>query len=264
VATYRHIALEYDVDPRRIGGLLRAFVPLEADAATRAWIDRALDEPQPRLVSVLRDLAKPLMGIYDANGLVGAYSMRVLGTDQWRRLLETGGTSLLDVGAGDGEVTAELAPLFERVTTTELSGPMARRLRARGWQCHELDIAISKLEGEFDLISMLNVIDRTTFPKALLTRAAKLLVPNGRIAIAVPLPIEQVVFAGASKLEPEQKLPSGHRDFETAALAMADYLGSLGLEVVAFARAPYLCRGDARHPVAVLDDAVFVCRLARR
>jgi hypothetical protein len=28
--------------------------------------------------------------------------------------------------------------------------------------------------------------------------------------------------------------------------------------VLALARAPYLCRGDARSPVRVLDDAIFV------
>jgi SAM-dependent methyltransferase len=259
--TYRRVSLEYDVDPKRMGPLLRWFTPMEADASTRAWIDRAIDDPQPRYVTVLRNLAKPIVGLYDANGMTGAYSMRVLGTDQWKRLLSAEvHDTLLDVGAGDGEVTAELAPLFRRVVTTELSGPMAKRLRARGWECHEVDLATARFDGTFDTIAMLNVLDRTTFPRALLMHAQKLMAPGGRLVIAVPLPIEQVVFAGSSQLEPEQKLPAGHAWFEDAANAMADFLQSFGMAIEAFTRAPYLCRGDARHPVAVLDDAIFVLK----
>lgn len=261
--TYRRISLEYDVDPKRMGPLLRWFTPLHADEPTRAWIDRAIDDPQPRYVTVLRNLAKPIVGLYDANGMTGAHSMRVLGTEQWERLLsEEVREGLLDVGAGDGDVTAELAPLFARVVTTELSGPMAKRLRARGWECHEVDLATARFDGSFDTVAMLNVLDRTTFPRGLLMHAQKLMAPRGRLVIAVPLPIEQVVFAGSSQLEPEQKLPSGHARFEDAANAMADFLQSFGMTIEAFTRAPYLCRGDARHPVAVLDDAIFVLKRA--
>jgi hypothetical protein len=42
---------------------------------------------------------------------------------------------LLDVGAGDGTVTAELAPLFGEVLATEVSGPCVRAIRRRGIPC---------------------------------------------------------------------------------------------------------------------------------
>lgn len=42
---------------------------------------------------------------------------------------------LLDVGAGDGTVTAELAPLFGDVLATEVSGPCVRAIRRRGISC---------------------------------------------------------------------------------------------------------------------------------
>ena len=41
--------------------------------------------------------------------------------------------SLLDIGAGDGNVTAKLAPLFKKVVVTELSTPMVRRLEGQGY-----------------------------------------------------------------------------------------------------------------------------------
>ena len=50
-------------------------------------------------------LARQVMGDYDANGMLGAHDMRVLGTDQWRRLLgDRSELTLLDVGAGEGQV----------------------------------------------------------------------------------------------------------------------------------------------------------------
>ena len=42
-------------------------------------------------------------------------------------------TSLLDIGAGDGHVTASLASLVDEVTTTEASAPMVAHLNARGY-----------------------------------------------------------------------------------------------------------------------------------
>jgi hypothetical protein len=42
---------------------------------------------------------------------------------------------LLDIGAGSGAVTAQMAPLFAQVTTTEISVQMAARLRDRGYDC---------------------------------------------------------------------------------------------------------------------------------
>ena len=64
------------------------------------------------------------LSLTDANGLVGRGSMHVLSTAQAQTLLGAGLPGrdkrgvLLDVGAGDGSVTAQLAPLFEAVVAT--------------------------------------------------------------------------------------------------------------------------------------------------
>ena len=50
-----------------------------------------------------------------------------------RQLLGISGGTLLDVGAGSGEVTKELGRLFNDVLVTEASAPMARRLARRGY-----------------------------------------------------------------------------------------------------------------------------------
>ena len=81
--------------------------------------------------SVATTALRATLSLTDANGLVGRGSMHVLSTAQARTLLReqpaaAGGAAadaprgvLLDVGAGDGSVTAQLAPLFEAVVATE-------------------------------------------------------------------------------------------------------------------------------------------------
>ena len=264
---YRGIELQYRCDLQRLPAALRErFVELEADASTRAWIDDALLHPQSRATSALRDLSRKIVGIYDANALTGAYPMRVLSTEQWRLLVGEGAGRLLDVGAGDGHVTAQAAPLYDEVVTTELSAPMARRLRRRGWRCHERDIATGPLAGEapFETVSILNVLDRMPFPFATIERLPALVAEGGTVVLAVPMPLSPVVFAGPSTHDPEELLPQGTRDWETGVVALwKEVLDSRGLTLRALSRVPYLCRGDARKPVAVLDDAIFVCGLRR-
>ncbi len=285
MATYRHLVLPYGCDRSRLPpALAEAFVELDPDASTRAWIDDAIAAPQKAGVTAMRNVAMKMVSLYDANGLVGAYSMRVLSKAQWSIILDPelarpgiigaglqssvgpGAPALgrlLDVGAGDGEVTGELAGFFDEVVTTELSGPMARRLRDKGWACHQLDLAVDPLpaQASFDVIALLNLLDRMSHPLALLERLPELLAPGGRVVIAVPMPISQAVYFGPRTLDAEEMLPENTRDFETGVSALyTEVLAPRGYAVERLARAPYLCRGEARDPVKILDDAIFVLR----
>lgn len=42
--------------------------------------------------------------------------------------------NLLDLGAGDGQVTSKMAPFFQNVYTTEMSTTMRWRLQQKGYQ----------------------------------------------------------------------------------------------------------------------------------
>lgn len=258
---YRELALHYRVDRARLPAeLQRVFVELDADASTRAWIDAAIARPNSRLKTLLRDLAMSVVSFYDANGLTNSFQDRLLSTAQWQRLLGPAGGRLLDIGAGDGEVTRQLAPLFSDIVTTELSKPMVRRLRAKGYTSHHCDLAFASIDDQdFDLVALQNVIDRTTHPLRLLDHAEQLLAPHGRLVVAVPVPIDPVVYRGPGRLAPAEPLPVGAPDFESAVTALYEQVFvPSGYRVTALTRAPYLCSGSAREPVEVLDDVIFV------
>jgi SAM-dependent methyltransferase len=264
---HRGLSFHYGVDRAALAPkLVDAFVELSCDDETRAWIDAAFTHPNGKARLFVRELALRVMSDYDANALFDTHDMRVLGPAQWAELLGARrGGRLLDVGAGDGRVTATLADRFDEVVATETAHRMAERLRERGFACHEVDLVASPLPDDraFDVVSLLNVIDRTPRPYTLLERARDLARPDGRVIVAVPLPISAHVHAGAKTVDADERLPSIPRTWEPAANALAELcFDPLGLRVEALTRAPYLCRGAAERPVVQLDDAVFVLRRA--
>lgn len=68
-------------------------------------------------------------------------SMFVFSSNQFSQLIDfetiNGGAklkSLLDLGAGDGVVTAKMAPFFDHVYATEMSYTMQWRLQQKGFK----------------------------------------------------------------------------------------------------------------------------------
>lgn len=276
---YRGVTLRYGCDVSDLStSLAAAFVPMHADDDTRRWIDGALANPHGAMAMAARAALAKVMSDYDANGVLGTHDMRVFGPAQWRRFLSGTGVAesprrVLDVGAGDGHVTAHLMAAFgldaADVETTELSPKMASRLRARGHVCHELDLATQALPDadgrdlRFDLIVMLNVLDRSARPLSLLENLGALLRPGGALVVSAPLPLRPHVHVGPVTLDPEEQLPQpmdgARASWGACATALTEYaFEPLGLSVLRFSRVPYLCRGSRKRPVVVLDDAVFL------
>lgn len=274
---YRGFEFSYGCDLTRLSYALRnAFVRLELDESTRSWIDDAIAFPHGKSTLAALSFARKFMSDYDANGLFRAYDMRVLGTAQWQLLTEgligtEAGSRALDVGAGEGQVTDELRPLFSEVVTTETSKQMVKRLKKRGYACSSLDLSgdlsdaksSAELEalGTFDATIALNVIDRTARPFALFRRLLELTKTGGFVVCAVPSPIRPHVHVGPLTMPPEESLPGQNATtWEAAVTELAEkFFPACGLRVVRLARVPYLCRGSADAPVGALDDAVFVC-----
>lgn len=259
------LELLYDVEaaslPTEIAG---RFVRLSLGEEGEDYLKRVLStRPGSAKTALHRFLRTWVMSDFDANGLLGMYPMHLLGTTQWEALLgKTPATKHLDVGAGSGDVTRTLSPLATRTVTTERSRAMARNLRRRGFECHEMDVAeVGAPDGGYDLITCLNVLDRCKRPRELLRRLVEALEPGGRLVVATPLPFDPFFYDGPRSLEPAEKLELPRQGWEPSVAALIEReLRPLGLEIDSVSRVPYLCQGDSQRSLYVLDDALVVCR----
>ena len=236
---------------------------LEPDAALAAFLEKAERLRPGRLRTGLQRWLSGLVSDFDANALLGMYPMHLLSTQQWRTLLgSTEDLRLLDVGAGSGDVSLALAPLFCEVVTTEVSRVMAVRLRRRGLRCELRDVALSGAPNPpYDVVSCLNVLDRSAHPRSLLERARDALAPGGRLVVALALPYSPFYYARGQSFDPIEALPLGAESWtEDVSALVKDVLEPLGFELEKLARAPYISGGDARKPRYVLDDAIVIAR----
>lgn len=256
--------LVYECDPRELpGDLARRFVKLGLGAEGESYLRDARRTRPGRAKTALHRALCSMYSDFDADGLLDMYPMHLLGTSGWRTLLgNRPGQRHLDVGAGSGHVTATIAPLVGETVTTETSRVMAKKLRKRGFRCYEADVAESGApEPKYDVITCLNVLDRCPRPRSLLAAVRRALAPGGRVVFAVPLPINAFFYDGPASRDPEERLDVSAVGWERSAVQLVEQvLDPLGFEVETISRLPYLCRGDSRQELYVLDDVLLMCK----
>ena len=144
-----------------------------------------------------------------STGWLDIYPLHVLSEEQLQKLFRHAGRDaqarrMLDIGAGVGGVTKSVEKMLScEVVCTEMSPAMAARLRDRQgfsavWEEDVSDTWRQRLDagqGNFDMIMMLNVLDRTSAPHELLRAARELLSPGGVALICSPLPFKPVYYA---------------------------------------------------------------------
>lgn len=256
--------------------------PLELDSETKAFIDSCRTN---WLLDMAATVLRWFMSLTDTNGMLGRGQMFVLSSEACTSLLGLATAearlagraqlALLDVGAGDGEVTSRIVKggNFSKVFCTEVSKPMASRLSSRGWSTKvtsHISKAVFPEDGMFDVVSLMNLLDRCDQPLDMLKDAARLAVPDtGRVLIALVLPFSEFVEDGTKRRAPYGALPMrGARcqdgvSFEASLSAfLTRAVKPAGLVVERIARVPYLCRGDRHKRYYVLSDAILVLRHA--
>ncbi|KAJ8283946.1 hypothetical protein COCON_G00027960 [Conger conger] len=214
--------------------------------------------------SFMSTVLSPIVSRTSINGFLGRGAMFVFSGDQFRQLLQISsdwqGDRLLDLGAGDGGVTAVMDKHFKEVYATEVSTPMRWHLQKKNYTLLEVDGWQNP--GFYDVISCLNLLDRCDEPLTLLADIRRSLVPGtGRLLLAVVLPFQPSVEVGRKWQWPKEYLKVKGKTWEKQVTHMSKRaLQKAGFEVEAVTRLPYLCEGDMYHDYYVLDDAVFVLK----
>ncbi len=230
------------------------------DALIAAAEAHRLDGVRAMALRAMRKVASH----YDASAWLDAYRLALLDTAGFDRLLPTEPRkTLLDIGAGTGEVHVELARLFASSVATETSEGTAKRARDKGIDCRTLDLGRVPWPdaARFDVVALLNVIDRTERPVTLIDRAIRLVSPGGHLVLATPLPLRAHVHRAGGTSDPDEWLGVEGDDFESSLASLLDrVLVPRGLGLVSWTRTPYVSSGDAQRASYELDDAILVLR----
>lgn len=195
------VDLPHDCDRSRLlPELARVFVALPPGPERAAFVREAYAQRHGALRFVAFKMLRRIMTDDDTYGWLGMYRMHLLSWAQWRLLLPeaalSGAGRFLDVGAGRGDATADLAARMATYQATEPSIPLARALRRRGARLVDVDLCRSPwpTHGEvFDVITCLNVLDRVSHPFTL--------------SFAVQSPVELARSEGAVRAGPPGRPP---------------------------------------------------------
>ena len=146
------------------------------------------------------------------------------------------GKTALDVGCGAGLLAEPLARLGAKVTAIDPAAELieAAREHAAG-QGIDIDYrvsAIEKLDGTFDLITSMEVIEHTADPQQFLNELAKRLAPSGLLMLSTPNATAWSKLITITLAEGFGAIPKGTHDFEKfiAPERMKQLLANAGLK----------------------------------
>uniref|UniRef100_A0AAF6Z650 Methyltransferase 9, His-X-His N1(pi)-histidine n=1 Tax=Bos taurus TaxID=9913 RepID=A0AAF6Z650_BOVIN len=280
--------------------LQAVFVQSYLDQGTQIFLNNSIEKSGWLFIQLYHSFVSSVFSLFmsrtSINGLLGRGSMFVFSPDQFQRLLKINPDwkthRLLDLGAGDGEVTKIMSPHFEEIYATELSETMIWQLQKKKYRtcyakslqscptlCDPIDgsppgpssLGFSRVLGinewqktgfQYDVISCLNLLDRCDQPLTLLKDIRSVLEPTrGRVILALVLPFHPYVENVGGKWDkPSEILEIKGQNWEEQVNSLPEVFRKAGFVIEAFTRLPYLCEGDMYNDYYVLDDAVFVLK----
>ncbi|XP_034526157.1 methyltransferase-like protein 9 isoform X1 [Ailuropoda melanoleuca] len=249
--------------------LQAVFVQSYLDQGTQIFLNNSIEKSGWLFIQLYHSFVSSVFSLFmsrtSINGLLGRGSMFVFSPDQFQRLLKINPDwkthRLLDLGAGDGEVTKIMSPHFEEIYATELSETMIWQLQKKKYRV----LGINEWQNtgfQYDVISCLNLLDRCDQPLTLLKDIRSVLEPTrGRVILALVLPFHPYVENVGGKWEkPSEILEIKGQNWEEQVNSLPEVFRKAGFVIEAFTRLPYLCEGDMYNDYYVLDDAVFVLK----
>lgn len=137
--------------------------------------------------------------------------------DEHRRTPLEGKTAL-DVGCGAGLLAEPLARLGAKVTAIDAAPDLIAVARGHAAKMGlEIDYRagdVQQLEGEFDLVTCMEVIEHVAKPAAFLAALAKRLAPGGLLLLSTPNQTSLSRFLMITLGEGLGRIPKGTHDFD--------------------------------------------------
>ncbi|MEE6517483.1 hypothetical protein FKM82_027711 [Ascaphus truei] len=133
----------YLCDTEKLCEALRPFfVQSYLDHGTQTFLNRSMEKSGWLSVQLYHSFMSSVFSMFmsrtSINGLLGRGSMFVFSPEQFQRLLKITpdwkSHRLLDLGAGDGEVTRVMSPHFEEIYVTEMSQTMIWQLQKKKYR----------------------------------------------------------------------------------------------------------------------------------
>ncbi|XP_078521258.1 protein-L-histidine N-pros-methyltransferase isoform X2 [Lissotriton helveticus] len=258
------------------------FVQSFLDHGTQIFLNRSIEKSRWLSIQLYHSFMSSVFSMFlsrtSINGLLGRGSMFVFSPEQFQRLLKINpdwkSYRLLDLGAGDGEVTKVMSPHFEEIYVTEMSQTMIWQLQKKKYRVLEID-EWQNTGFQYDVISCLNLLDRCDRPVTLLKEIRNVLEPTrGRVILALVLPFHPYVendlpqavqqcshsLARGKWEKPSEVMEVNGKVWEEQVNSLTEVFHEAGFAVEALTRLPYLCEGDMYNDYYVLDDAVFILK----
>jgi len=148
------------------------------------------------------------------------------------------GKSALDVGCGAGLLAEPLARLGAKVTAVDAAPELIAAARAHA-QAQGLDIdyraaGVELLDGEYDLVTALEVIEHVADPQAFVSSLAARLAPGGLLILSTPNRTAWSKLLTITLAEGFGRIPKGTHDYDKFidCETMRGLLAKAGMEVI--------------------------------
>ena len=148
------------------------------------------------------------------------------------------GKSALDVGCGAGLLAEPLARLGASVTAIDAAPELIDAARAhaagQGLQIDYRAVGVEELEGEYDLVTALEVIEHVADPQGFVTSLAQRLAPGGLLILSTPNRTAWSKLLTITLAEGFGRIPKGTHDYDKFIdpAHMRSLLAKAGMEAV--------------------------------
>lgn len=134
----------------------------------------------------------------------------------------------------------------------EKSVKLKKVLKSKGYE------VIEKIEGEYELVLLLNVLDRCEAPITILEQIKK--VKKKYLLVSIVLPFKGFYTSGTKQMPQEENFMDYFKNWEESVNILNKKFENLGFEVLTISRLPYLSEGNFNKYMYFLDTVVFLLK----